>query len=72
MGVERAGEPRDDGAEAERQQLDAHHVDAHHLGGGLVLVDRVHGAAEARSLEPREEQDQHDDQADDVFERVAD
>ena len=29
----------------------------------------VHGAAETRSLEPREQEKQHDDDADDVFER---
>ena len=71
MGIERAGKPGDERTEAERQELGAHDVDARHLGRGLVLVDRIHGAAQARSLEPREEQDQHDGQADDVFERVG-
>ena len=72
MGVKRAGDARDRCAEPEGQKLDAHHVDAHHFGGGLVLMDRIHGAAEARALEPGEKQDQHDDDADDVFEREAD
>ena len=70
MRIERAGKPRDHRAEAEREQLGAHHVDAHHFGGGLVLMDRIHRAAEAGALEPREEDDQHDDQPDDVVERA--
>ena len=71
MGVKRAGNAGDRGAEAECQKLDAHHVDAHHFRGGLVLVDRIHGAAEARALEPGEKQKQDDDDSDDVFQRVG-
>ena len=54
MRVKRAGDAGDRRAEPEGQQLDPHHVDAHHLGGGFVLMDRIHGAAEARAFQPRE------------------
>ena len=53
---------------AEGRSLIAHDIDAHDFGGRLVLMDRVHGAAEARSLQPGKEQDQYDDDADGVFE----
>jgi len=56
MGVKPASKTRDRCAEAECQKLDAHHVDAHNFRGGLVLVDRIHGAAETRALKPGEKQ----------------
>ena len=40
-------------AHRERQQLDVARVDAHRLGGDLVLADRHPGAADARVLQAR-------------------
>ena len=46
-------------AHGERQQLDVARVDAHRLGGDLVLADRHPGAADARILQAqRDENDQ--------------
>ena len=49
--LERAGDAGEAGAEGEREELRPDRVDAHHLGGRLVLADGAPGAAHARALE---------------------
>ena len=47
MGVESAGDARDERAEREGQQFRSRQVDAHRFGGDIVFVDRDHGAAKS-------------------------
>src|SRR5690606_31040053 len=61
-GEQRAGHAAERGAHGERQQLDVARVDAHGLGGDLILADRLPGAADARVLQAHA--DQHDQQRD--------
>ena len=60
-GLEGAGDPREAGTEREREELRADRVDAHHLGGGLVLADGAPGTTHPRALEVA-----RDDDADEV------
>ena len=50
------------GAHAEREQLQVAGVDAHRLGGDLVLADRHPGAADAAALEAIADHDAEDHQ----------
>ena len=57
MGVESAGDAGDQRAERERQQLGPRQIDAHRLGGDVVLVDRDHGAAEPDMADAPDDED---------------
>src|SRR5262245_14521727 len=66
VGVERAAEPGDHTARREGGELHVRRVDAHRLGGGLVVAQRRERATHARAAEPREKVDEHDEQPEHV------
>ena len=64
-GVQRTGQPADRRADHERPQLEPEGVDAHDLGGVLVLADRDPGPADPAAFQVADQQqdDDHQDHA---------
>ena len=61
VGLDRAGDAGEERAAGEREELQAEDVDAHRLGGRLVLADGDPAAADPAVVEPDEDQDDEGD-----------
>ena len=62
VGLDRAGHPGEERAAGEGEQLEAEDVDAHGLGGLLVLADGHPAAADPAVVEPDEDEDDEAEQ----------